>query len=941
MTWRWKDGSKIGQRLHDRLMLDFDVVQPADCPLHPAVFFVSPGFRQRALDWMVVYLLQRAAMAGEPASGPLPDGSFADLLDMCASIIASEEFFVEQAGGNALLFLTRLSYQLPFVEAFLPDGTADLSAPQGRMELIRRILGIPQVRQSIIALTYDALGLPSPDAATMQRLANAEDWFLENVLVSATSEPGYLVGALRGKRTFEIYRSRLYRNLSRLFPRRSSCTRAELSRISLEAIHGAMPIQTFTRLTSMFATGLTSEQRAEAVLGRKADHPGLTLRTLVAGRGTSHEAAHLERDYRAQAKIEAARIVRYWLDTFALRSMVDRQSVLDLWVQRLLENDATVEVFVRFLLSDVCLGIDLAALRAIPNLSAPPGSNLGLQARGPDLDRIVTTSFFYWYDDIDGQALIACPDTMINVSGADSLTVAPLDRTNFTYQSLDWHRSELIDMARASINVVLPVSLLHPFSCDELNFPQGGKSKRLAFANAGLRALRAAWLSLANEGQSPPHIGLFYDTSTLNADNRFGLKVDFRRRYAKTWFYESIRDFFSYLPQRMWARHDGLPIVFVYHPCFGDFVDDSLFDFVRQRFRDDFETDLYIITAAEEEAPRVLQAPQLVGDAEALSSGRGLDVLAGILAKDDLYASALRNDAAFSQLVLRRTLRSSLPIDQATARYFTGGFADPEVRRSFVGSIVYSSDFRWSVLHDWFLRLLRTKLDMSDPVHAELVEGATEELRRGDWLEALSILVASDLFDAAAGGTPGYFADWLYQSIILKHPNELCTQQFGSLHADGQGKQELLSALTQGSRRDAVRTFLQRYEVREAIVSCWYHYYFGWYYPGVANSSFYWTAAISPTIKGVASIGPGYDQSKLRHRPTLCMPRCDGTTYENVWTWILAMKPRPKIVHIETWNEFFEGTVICASREYGYQYVDLTQRFGSEFLRGEDGPDGT
>jgi hypothetical protein len=36
-------------------------------------------------------------------------------------------------------------------------------------------------------------------------------------------------------------------------------------------------------------------------------------------------------------------------------------------------------------------------------------------------------------------------------------------------------------------------------------------------------------------------------------------------------------------------------------------------------------------------------------------------------------------------------------------------------------------------------------------------------------------------------------------------------------------------------------------------------------------------------------------------------------------------------VHLETWNEYFEGTDIADSKEYGRQYIELTRFYADQF----------
>src|SRR5262249_37377839 len=45
-----------------------------------------------------------------------------------------------------------------------------------------------------------------------------------------------------------------------------------------------------------------------------------------------------------------------------------------------------------------------------------------------------------------------------------------------------------------------------------------------------------------------------------------------------------------------------------------------------------------------------------------------------------------------------------------------------------------------------------------------------------------------------------------------------------------------------------------------------------------------------------------------------------------------------RLVHIETWNEYHEGTDIAASREYGRQYIELNRKFVDMFKTGIQPP---
>lgn len=190
-------------------------------------------------------------------------------------------------------------------------------------------------------------------------------------------------------------------------------------------------------------------------------------------------------------------------------------------------------------------------------------------------DRVVLTSYFYWYDAYSGAHLT-------NPDGSDALTDHPPTLTGFSYTSAAWHRQQLLDMIEAGIDVLLPVYWGEP-------------SQRLAgrpvseqpWSFSGLPPLVAARAELLAQGKSPPRIGMFYDTSTLQY-NAAGRRIDLTTDYGRQWFYESIRDFFSLVPPRDWAMIEGKPIIFLYAAGFAADHDQSCIDYVKQAFPREF-----------------------------------------------------------------------------------------------------------------------------------------------------------------------------------------------------------------------------------------------------------------------------------------------------------------------------------------------------------------
>ena len=210
------------------------------------------------------------------------------------------------------------------------------------------------------------------------------------------------------------------------------------------------------------------------------------------------------------------------------------------------------------------------ALQINPPLGPYFGTNLGeVPASGwAATNRLVVTPYFYWYDVYSGAHIV-------NADGSDALTDHPPTLTGFSYGSSAWHKSQLSDMIDAGIDILLPVFWGEP-SQRLPNQPVRAQP----WSYAGLPPLVQARDELLAEGLKPPLIGLFYDTSTLqyNAANR---QIDLTTDYGRQWFYETVRDFFSLVPPRHWARIGLQPVVFLYSSGFAKRYDQTCIDYLR------------------------------------------------------------------------------------------------------------------------------------------------------------------------------------------------------------------------------------------------------------------------------------------------------------------------------------------------------------------------
>ena len=186
---------------------------------------------------------------------------------------------------------------------------------------------------------------------------------------------------------------------------------------------------------------------------------------------------------------------------------------------------------------------------------------------------IVGTYFFYWYN-------IYTKGHFINSDCSDALVDHPASQEDYSYTSADWWMREMRDVTAAGIDFIAPVYWGVP-GYDSWSFQ-------------GIPKLVEAWDGLTNAGETPPRIALFYDTSTLR-HNLPGKHVDLTTDEGKKWLYDTIRDYFSLIPPRMWAALDGSPIIFLYSAAFAAKQDPAALSYVYKSFEDDFSCRPYIV----------------------------------------------------------------------------------------------------------------------------------------------------------------------------------------------------------------------------------------------------------------------------------------------------------------------------------------------------------
>jgi hypothetical protein len=72
----------------------------------------------------------------------------------------------------------------------------------------------------------------------------------------------------------------------------------------------------------------------------------------------------------------------------------------------------------------------------------------------------------------------------------------------------------------------------------------------------------------------------------------------------------------------------------------------------------------------------------------------------------------------------------------------------------------------------------------------------------------------------------------------------------------------------------------------------------------------------------IAAVGPGFDDSKINPQSAKTRDRQNGKTYQNDWTELIAKKP--DIIVVDSWNGFQDGSEVCPSKQYGFNYAEMT-----------------
>ena len=206
------------------------------------------------------------------------------------------------------------------------------------------------------------------------------------------------------------------------------------------------------------------------------------------------------------------------------------------------------------------IGFVASRQRPAPAVTLPP---LVSPTEDSDQPPMAFTYFYYWYD------LPAGPH-----SGA--LTDRPAE-ADASYRDVAWFRKQLSDMSDAGIDVALAV--------------YWGNAE--PSSDIGLANMAAAASQLRTAGGAPPRIGMFFDTGLIGRWPK--RQRDLTDPANQSRFYSLVHTFFTLLPRDQWALVDGRPVLWLWASWFDISFDQSFFDYISGRFRNEFGVRPYIV----------------------------------------------------------------------------------------------------------------------------------------------------------------------------------------------------------------------------------------------------------------------------------------------------------------------------------------------------------
>jgi hypothetical protein len=97
----------------------------------------------------------------------------------------------------------------------------------------------------------------------------------------------------------------------------------------------------------------------------------------------------------------------------------------------------------------------------------------------------------------------------------------------------------------------------------------------------------------------------------------------------------------------------------------------------------------------------------------------------------------------------------------------------------------------------------------------------------------------------------------------------------------------------------------------------------------------FWAETPQPLLNGVVPVMPGYIDTHLGRDDPMVHPRNGGRLYHEQWQH--ALKQRPELIIVYSWNEYFEQSAIEPTNEWGDSYLRWTKCYIAHAHNGTTG----
>ncbi len=498
---------------------------------------------------------------------------------------------------------------------------------------------------------------------------------------------------------------------------------------------------------------------------------------------------------------------------------------------------------------------------------------------------LISTSFYYWFDFKEEPPVtrVHQPDNWDNL-----FSVVPPKLSGMSFEKSEWFSSEWHAMARAGINTAFLVY-------------RGGPYGHFAYADSGVVSLVRG---LDTKISAQPAIALLIDGYLFSSrGNKSGRRLGFSSHHASQLMAATARDFYSMIPAGLRAHWDGRLIVGFKNLSQASRIDAVALKDFRLEFGKIFGAPPYLLFPRQELVDYVVRSNpgSLQSAVERLSQG---------VAATEVLASMIKSAPIIDRI----------------------GKTNLEIVHHFWRLIFFPSSTRMSSKY-WPEKATGDKNVLISALVESSASSTAERYRErltgipGDYLRSYSredliadlfVRVAETVAIESASAKKTEKSDEgvtdLSLAFLGRCPSKEERVKLSSM-LDTWSRPKAASYLL--STRDGLRQFVAGWLVDTVMAPA-----------GVVDLDVHWDGYECGVPYGVATVFPGRNDrglAKLSGSRAAVIDRSLGSLYSELFKTVADRAYVPKVIHIESWNGFHDGTAVAPSVEFGSRYADLTR----------------